>query len=121
MGIFKAMIAGQRNLAAIALELVEVNGRLNRLLKQGERTMKELDDLTREVEETGSAVASLITLTTGLGELIRDNVDNRAKLLDLAAKLETQQQLIAQAVLANQVPVTQPPPPSDPPVNNNEV
>lgn len=77
----------------------------------------ELDRLTQEVADTKTSVDSVITLVDGLAQQIRDSVNDPAKLLELAAELDSQQGRIAAAVSANTpTPPTEPPaePPTEP-------
>ena len=61
----------------------------------------ELDRLTTEVEETKTAVDSVLALVTGLADQIRALKDDPVRLEALADELDAKQQAIAAAVAAN--------------------
>lgn len=65
---------------------------------------QELDRLTTEVEETKTAVDSVLALVTGLADQIRALKDDPAKLAALADELDAKQQAIAAAVTENTNP-----------------
>lgn len=66
-----------------------------------EHTMKELDDVKREVTETGTVIGGAVTLLNSLSQLIRDNAGDPAALRQIAADLDAQQAQLAAAIVAN--------------------
>lgn len=81
--------------------LDDVAESLGVILRKLNSMSAELDRLTKEVEENGTAVDSLITLVTGLADEIRRLKDDPAKLAKLADELDAKQAAIAAAVTAN--------------------
>lgn len=71
------------------------------LIKEMKKMSAALDKLTAEVEETKTAVDSVLQLVEGLAQQIRDLKDDPAKLLQLADELDAKQAAIAAAVAAN--------------------
>lgn len=65
------------------------------------RTMKELDDIEREVAENASVTESAVALLGSLSDLIRANAADPVKLEELATKLDAQSNALAAAVAAN--------------------
>lgn len=60
-----------------------------------------LDRITEEVEQTKTAVDSVLQLVSGMAEQIRELKDDPAALEALANELDAKQQEIADAVSAN--------------------
>lgn len=71
------------------------------LIILGELIMKELDDLTAEVEEVKTVQQSAITLLLQLSQLIRDAGTDPVKLAQLATDLDNSSKALAEAVVAN--------------------
>lgn len=85
------------------------DGRLDLILKGVEQIMADLTALTAEVEQTEGAVASVLTLVSGLADEIRRLQTDPAALADLANRLDAQQAAIAAAIAANPLPPSAPP------------
>lgn len=60
-----------------------------------------LDRITEEVEQTKTAVDSVLQLVSGMAEQIRELKDDPEALVRLANELDAKQQEIADAVSAN--------------------
>lgn len=71
------------------------------VLAMEERIMKELDDLTTEVEETNTVIDSAITLIKGLSQLIKDAGTDPVKLKQLTDQLDAKNKALAQTVVEN--------------------
>lgn len=69
----------------------------------------EIEKLETEVSENTSATDSAIQLLTSLAQTIRDNAGNKAKMLELAGKLDANSNRLADAVTANTIQTEQPP------------
>lgn len=80
-----------------------VTGKLppDEILKEMQKMSQQLDNLTREVEETKTAVDSVLALVTGLADQIRELKEDPEALEALAAELDAKQAAIADAVAAN--------------------
>lgn len=74
---------------------------LHRIVQMEERIMKELDDLSTEVEETRTGIDSAIVLLNGLSQLIKDAGTDPAKLKELTDSLDAKNAELAAAVVAN--------------------
>jgi hypothetical protein len=61
----------------------------------------QLDNLTREVQETRSVMASAATLIAGLADQIREGADDPAAMTVLADELDAAQATLAAAITAN--------------------
>ena len=86
-----------------------------RLLARMELLMaRELDDVWAAVERTDTVTAGMSVLLTQLSQVIRDNAGDPVALRAIAARLSTQADTGAAAILAN-TPVVEPPvePPAD--------
>jgi hypothetical protein len=71
------------------------------LTQEIRRMAGELDRLTQEVEESTTVQQGAITLLNQLGELIRSNVNDPARLAALADQLDAQAAALGEAVAAN--------------------
>lgn len=71
--------------------------------------MKELDELTAEVEDISGKADSIIGLCEKLSVLVAENKLNPAKLQALSDALKVKAQAIADAVAANPLPGDEPP------------
>jgi len=71
------------------------------LAQMENRIMAALDDLTAEVEENTSVVASAVTLLKGLKEKLDAAGTDPVKLKALSNQLDTQNKALAEAVAAN--------------------
>lgn len=91
--------------------LARIEG-LYRLIYRSQQTMSgELDNLTSEVQQSTTVMASAATLIEGLAKTIRDNIDNPVKLKALADELDASTNALSAAVAANTP--AEPPPPGD--------
>lgn len=86
--------------------LEQVLAAVQQLQDQEILQMAALDTLLSEVSETRGQVDSLITLTAGLAQYIRDNIGNDEALLEAAAQLDGLQTDIQAAVDANPIPTS---------------
>ena len=74
---------------------------LHRLAEMETKIMKELDDLTAQVEATKTVAESAITLINGIADRITAAGVDPAKLATLTATLKKEDEDLAAAVLAN--------------------
>ena len=81
--------------------LNRVGFKLNFLINRAVTMAKELDDLTREVEENNSVIDGAIVLLANLSQMIRDAQNDPAKLAALASSLDSKSNALAEAVAAN--------------------
>lgn len=88
--------------------LQRLDAKLDALLIHSEKTMQELDDLTREVAETGTVIDSAIALLGQLAALIRANATDPTALRALATDLDAKQAALAAAITANTPSATDP-------------
>jgi uncharacterized protein YoxC len=82
-------------------QMVRVFELLETVIMQGEAMSAALDRLTEEVNQTSTAVDSVLALVGGLADQIRALQDDPAKLAALADELDAKQAAIADAVAAN--------------------
>lgn len=96
-----------------ALERIEL--KLDCLLRQGAKFMKEIDDLQAQVTEQTTVEQSAITLIKGLADQITASAGDRGKLTDISARLHASAEALAAAITAN-TPAASPatPPPATP-------
>jgi len=88
---------------------------VQQVLQQQGVLMTALERLTEEVEQSRTVAESAKALIVGLAEQLRQASTDPAAINTLADRLDAQQALLAAAIEANQVPVSQPPaPPVDP-------
>lgn len=73
------------------------------ILERLDAMSQELDDLTREVAETGTVVESAIVLIQGLRDQLAAAGTDPVKLAELAATLDAQQSALAAAIAAGTV------------------
>jgi hypothetical protein len=88
---------------------VKVDQLLELLATQGVKMSQELDTLTTEVQENGTAIASAVTLIEGLGAFVRDHANDPAALLAMANELDRNSAALGAAVVAN-TPAAEPAP-----------
>lgn len=104
----------RRNLQRQTYEmLLQINKKLNILLRMENVMGKEMDDLKREVEETKGVTQSAIALIGSIREQLVAAIANNdvQALKQLAADLDVNEQALAAAVQAN--PSQDPPAPPD--------
>ena len=82
----------------------------NRLYKETVKMAGELDALKAQVIAIKGSTDSIVALVNGLSQFIKDNVDDPAALLDMAAQLDADNKEIADAVNANPLPTPPGPP-----------
>jgi phage shock protein A len=81
--------------------LIHLDRDVGKLIEEVKRMSAELDRLTVEVSETKTVQESAIALLQKLSDLIRNSVNDPAKLTALADDLDAQQKSLADAVAAN--------------------
>lgn len=74
---------------------------IEKLLREIKIMAGELDRLATEVSETTTVVGSAVALLNTLGDLIRQNVNDPARLTALADELDQKQAELAAAIAAN--------------------
>ncbi len=77
------------------------NHLLHHILEDIHAMTVQLDQLTSEVEENTSVTESAVALLANLAEQLRANADDPAAIEDLANKLDTNSNRLADAVAAN--------------------
>jgi hypothetical protein len=82
-----------------------VNAKLDAILvgvnQLGGKTMAGIDQLRAEVERNSSVTQSIVTLVQGMSAEMRANAGNEQAILDLADRLDANNDAIADAVTAN--------------------
>ncbi len=84
--------------------LVKLNHIGNDILTLEDNLSAELDKLTVSVTNVNSKADSLITLVSGLAQIIRDNAGDKVAMLALANDLDAQTGEIQEAIDANTPP-----------------
>jgi chromosome segregation ATPase len=79
-----------------------------RTLRKVNKMASDLDRIETEVSEMSDAVEGAVRLLSDLSSLIRDNVNDPARLKKIADDLDAKQQELAEAILAN-TPAAEPP------------
>lgn len=82
------------------------------VLSLEENMTQQLDDLKREVQESGDAIEKAVTFIGGLSDQIRQLKDDPTALEQLATALDAQQQSLAQVMQAPPEPAPEPAPPA---------
>lgn len=86
--------------------LEKIEALLHKILEKENSMSAELDRLVASVTAVRGKVDSLIALTNGLAQIIRDNIGNPAKLTELADALDTEATSVQAALDANPLPPT---------------
>ena len=81
-----------------------IETKLDALLREVQRTMKELDDLKAAVTKTEGVADSAITLIQGLAAQIQAAKDDPVAMENLATELSAKADVLAAAVQANTAP-----------------
>lgn len=95
------LVAIQHRLDRVVLEDRKQDAMLATLITQGEIMSQEMDSLAAQVEQTLTVEQSAIVLIQGIAAQLADAAGDKAKSLELAAKLKTSADALAAAVTAN--------------------
>ncbi len=87
--------------AAIMRQLHRIDENCAQILERLDKMALDFTKLETEVTENNDVIQSVITLLTQIAQDIRDAAGNQAKITDLATRLDTQSNALAEAVAAN--------------------
>lgn len=82
-------------------ELLEIKTLLQDIKHQLKELKMTIDDIQTKVTDERTVIDSAVTLLNNLSELIRNAANDPAKILQIAADLDSQKQALADAVVAN--------------------
>lgn len=99
------LLVVEHRLDAVTLRFLrQIAGNLVTLIQEQHRMSAELDRLIESVTNVNGKADSLIATVNGLAQIIRDNVDDRARLTELADSLDAQATEVQDAIDANPLP-----------------